>query len=80
MNVSLKNTLIEKYFDFLTRLDNDTKRRLVVKLTESIDIVKEKNHMDISNLFGAWEDSRSSEEIINDIKTYRVEKRNAIEL
>lgn len=80
MSVSLKNTLIEKYFDFLTRLDNATKRRLIIKLNDSIDIVKEKNNIDLSSLYGAWEDSRSSDEIINDIKNSRVEKRDTIDL
>jgi hypothetical protein len=43
-------------------------------LTESID-VKEKKHLDLKSLYGAWEDSRTSDEIINDIRNSRVEKK-----
>ena len=79
MSIALKNTTIDKYFGFLKRLDNVTKKRLIVKLTESIE-VKEKKHFDLANLYGAWEDSRSSDEIIKDIKNSRVEKKLSIDL
>lgn len=36
-----KIRIIDKYFGFLTRLDNVTKKKLIVKLTESLE-VKEK--------------------------------------
>ena len=71
MSLALKNSTIDKYFGFLTRLDNVTKKRLIVKLTESIE-VKEKNTFDLASLYGAWEDSRSSDEIIDDIRNSRV--------
>ena len=73
MSLVLKETTIDKYFSFLTKLDNGTKKRLIVKLTESIE-VKEKEHFDLSSIYGAWEDTRSSDEIINDIKNARIEK------
>jgi len=79
MGLALNNTTIDKYFGFLKRLDNMTKKRLIIKLTESIE-VKEKKHFDLASLYGAWEDSRSSDEIINDIKTSRVEKKDTIDL
>lgn len=79
MSIALKNTTIDKYFGFLKRLDNVTKKRLIVKLTESIE-VKEKTHIDLASLYGAWEDSRDSDEIINDIISSRVEKNNPINL
>jgi hypothetical protein len=44
-------------------------------LTESIE-VKEKKHVDLKSLFGAWDDSRTSDEIISDIKKSRVEKKS----
>ena len=37
MRIALKNTTIDKYFGFLTKLDNISKKRLIVKLTESIE-------------------------------------------
>ena len=74
MRISIKNTNIDKYLSFLIKLDNISKKRLIVKLTESID-VKEKKHLDLKSLYGAWEDSRTSDEIINDIRNSRVEKK-----
>ncbi len=79
MSIALKNTTIDKYFGFLKRLDNVTKKRLIVKLTESLE-VKEKKPFDLAILYGAWEDSRSSDEIIKDIKNSRVEKKSSIDL
>jgi hypothetical protein len=73
MRIALKNTTIDKYFSFLTNLDNISKKRLIVKLTESIE-VKEKKHLDLKNLYGAWEDTRTSEGIINEIRNSSVEK------
>jgi hypothetical protein len=74
MRISIKNTTIDKYLSFLIKLDNISKKRLIVKLTESID-VKENKHLDLKSLYGAWEDSRTSDEIINDIRNSRVEKK-----
>jgi len=79
MGLALKNSTIDKYFGFLTRLDGVTKKRLIAKLTESMG-AKEKNHPDLESLYGAWEDTRSSDEIIEDIKGSRVEKKNEINL
>ena len=75
MRIALKNTTIDKYFSFLTNLDNISKKRLIVKLTESIE-VKEKKHLDLKNLYGAWEDTRTSEGIINEIRNSSVEKKS----
>ncbi|MCB9034411.1 MAG: hypothetical protein H6553_11270 [Chitinophagales bacterium] len=79
MGIALKNTTIDKYFSFLSRLDNISKKRLIVKLTESIE-VKEREPFDLKSIYGEWEDTRSSDEIINDIKNSRVEKVNPIDL
>lgn len=79
MSLVLKETTIDKYFSFLTKLDNVTKKRLIVKLTESIE-VNEKKYFDLSSLYGSWDDTRSSDEIINDIKNSRMEKKNIIAL
>lgn len=79
MGIVLKNTTIDKYFSFLTRLDNSSKKRLIVKLTESIEI-KEKIRFDLNSLHGAWVDNRTSDEIIRDIKSSRVEKNTSIDL
>ncbi len=78
MSLALTNTTIDKYFGFLTKLDNISKKKLIVKLTESIE-VKEETDFDLASLYGAWEDSKSSDEIIKDIRDSRVDKNNFID-
>ncbi len=73
MGISLTNKAIDKYFRLLSRLDNSSKRKLIVKLTESIEVKDEKD-FNLRDLYGAWEDSRDSDEIIKEIKESRVEK------
>ncbi len=79
MNIAIKNKNIEKYFSFLYKLDNFSKKRLIIKLTESIE-AKEKEKIDLKSLFGSWDDTRSSDEIISEIKKSRIEKNNTINL
>lgn len=78
MRIALTNKTIDKYFGFLTKLDNVSKKRLIIKLTESIED-KEYKSFDLNSLYGAWKDSRSSDEIIHEIKNSRVEKNNTME-
>jgi hypothetical protein len=78
MSFALTNSTIDKYFGFLTKLDIVSKKKLIVKLTESIEI-NEPNEFDASSLYGAWEDSRSSDEIIKEIKESRVNKYDVID-
>jgi hypothetical protein len=78
MSIALTNRTIDKYFGFLTKLDNVSKKKLIVKLTESLE-VKEENDFDLVSLYGAWEDSRSSDEIIKDIRDSRVDKNELID-
>ncbi len=78
MSLALTNNTIDKYFGFLTKMDNASKKNLIIKLAESIEF-KEENNFDLNSLFGAWEDSKSSDEIIADIRNSRIDKRNQIE-
>jgi hypothetical protein len=43
---------------------------IIIKLTKSINDKAEAKY-DFSSCFGAWEDERSAEEIINDIRKVR---------
>ncbi len=79
MGLVLRDNTINKYFGFLCKFDNATKKKLIIKLTESIEMNKDKA-FDLTSICGAWEDNRSSDEIIMDIKKSRVEKLNAIDL
>lgn len=71
-NLTLNNKTLEKYFGLLNSLDNLSKKKLIIKLTESLDFREEK--VDLKTLFGAWEDTKDSEEIIKEIRESRVEK------
>ncbi len=70
-NLTLNNNALEKYFNLLKGLDNISKKKLIIKLTESLE-VKEEN-VDLNTLFGAWEDDKDSDEIIKEIRESRVE-------
>jgi len=71
-NLTLNNKTLEKYFGMLRDLDNLSKKKLIIKLTESLETKEEK--VDLKTLFGAWEDNKDSDEIIKEIRESRVEK------
>lgn len=70
--LAIKNRTIDKYFGYLRRLDNKSKKNLIIKLTESLD-VNTKTSNDISSFFGSWEDTRDSDEIIKEIRDSRID-------
>lgn len=76
--ISLNNKSIENLFGFLYRMDTNSKKRLIIKLTESIDESK-KEKSNLGSLFGAWIDSRDSDVIIKEIRDSRLNNRNIIE-
>ncbi len=78
MGLALTSRTIEKYFRFLTKLDNGSKKKLIVKLTESIEVKKDKD-FDLRSLYGAWDDSKDSDDIIKEIKESRIDKDNIAE-
>jgi len=59
--------ILDKYFGYLKKLDNNTKKKLIIKLTKSIE-TKSIKSFDIKTIFGAWDDERTSDEIIDEIK------------
>lgn len=78
-NLTISIEMLEKYFAYLKNLDTKTKKNLILKLTESM---KKRPHKktDPKDLFGAWIDKRSSDEIISDIRNSRIEKLNIEDL
>jgi hypothetical protein len=74
MGFALTNKTIDKYFGFLARLDNNSKKKLIIKLTESIETNFDES-FSLNDLFGAWEDRKDSDAIIKEIKDSRVEKK-----
>ncbi|KPQ18039.1 MAG: toxin-antitoxin system antidote component [Algoriphagus marincola HL-49] len=71
-NLTLNNKTLEKYFGLLKGLDNLSKKKLIIKLTESLEMKEEK--VDLRSLFGAWEDDKDADEIIKEIRESKVEK------
>lgn len=78
-SLSISNKVIDKYFGYLKNLDNSAKKKLIIELTKSIETKSEKK-FDIKSIFGTWEDNRTSDEIINEIKSSRIEKLNNLSL
>ena len=74
MNIVIGKQLVESYFKFMKNWDNETKKNLIIKLTESIDN-EDKKLTDFSACFGAWQDDRSADEIIEDLRSDRVNSR-----
>ncbi|MFC2087225.1 hypothetical protein ACFLSA_03565 [Bacteroidota bacterium] len=75
MSLAITNKTIDRYFGFLKKLDNNSKKKLIIKLTESIETEK-KSKVNLRDLFGAWEDSRDSDEIIKEIRNSRIDNNN----
>jgi len=74
-SLTINSKTIDKYFNYLKKLDNRSKKELIVRLMESLDINREKPG-EVSSLFGAWKDERSSDEIIRELIEERVESKD----
>lgn len=63
--------MIDGYWGLLSNLNPDLKLKLIERLSKSVhkDLTAKQNKFEKS--FGAWEDSRESEEIINEIRSTR---------
>lgn len=76
---AMTNIKVDNYFEYLSKLDNKSKKMLIIKLTESLDI-KDDGPIDLSSVFGAWEDTKDADEIIKQIRESRVDNRNREDL
>ena len=77
-NLTITTKVLEKYFEFLVKFDNSTKKKLILKLTNSLKL-EEPKPFDLASMFGAWKDDRSYKELISDIKNSRVEPKDSKE-
>ncbi len=70
--LTVNNKILKKYLSLLEGLDKTSKKTIIEKLSKSLEenVVKK----DLESLFGAWEDEKSSDEIIKEIRDSRVEK------
>jgi len=76
--INLNNRSIDNLFGFLSKMDTNTKKKLIIKLTESIED-STTNKKSIASLFGSWKDSRDSDLIINEIRESRTNNREILE-
>lgn len=78
--LAITNRTVDKYFGFLKNLDNASKKRLIIKLTKSINEDSPKKS-DLKSIFGAWMDeNKDAESIIREIKDSRIEYRRLDDL
>lgn len=75
MSIAFKNKKVNSYFKLLKNWDTESKKDLINKLTKSIND-KTGDKYDFSSCFGAWDDDRTADEIINDIRNDRVNNRD----
>ncbi|MEI8085312.1 MAG: hypothetical protein WCG93_03740 [Paludibacter sp.] len=76
--INLNNKSIDKFFGFLYKMDTNSKKKLIIKLTESIEETRT-NKKSIASLFGSWKDSRDSDLIIKEIRESRTNNREILE-
>ncbi|GGK07636.1 hypothetical protein [Parabacteroides faecis] len=69
-----KTSIIETYWGLLKNLSTDIKLKLIARLSNSIlDDKAKEEYKDLPDKFyGAWEDDKSAEELINEIRNSRV--------
>ena len=79
MNSVIENRIVESYFKLMKNWDNETKKKLMIKLTQSMDAKDNKKRV-FSSCFGAWEDTRTADEIIQDIRADRVNSKEIEDL
>ncbi len=69
-NLNISESALNKYFGILEKLDVDSKKKLIIKLTESINS-KTERAVNLNDIFGGWQSKKSAEEIIKEIKDSR---------
>lgn len=63
MNLQVSNKIIDNYINVMRSWDTETKKQVIMRLTESINNAP--NNTDFSDTFGKWEDEKSADEIID---------------
>ncbi|MEQ8582365.1 MAG: hypothetical protein RIC30_01985 [Marinoscillum sp.] len=72
--LKISDKSISRYFGFLKNMDTQSKKKLIIQLTDSIES-KETTKKGIDHLFGAWEDTKTAEEMISEIRGSRTQNR-----
>ena len=76
--LALNNRSIDSFFGFLAKMDTDSKKRLIIKLTESIE-GPERDNKSLKSLFGSWIDNHDSDLINKEIRDSRLNNRDIVE-
>ena len=71
--LAINNKGLNKYFALLNQLDDSAKKKLIIKLTESLETKTQEPNL--QSLFGAWEDNRDADTINKEIRNSRVDSR-----
>ncbi len=79
MSLAFKDKKVNSYFRLMKNWDIESKKDLIIKLTQSIND-KTEDKRDFSSCFGAWVDERSADEIIDDIRNSRENNRELDDL
>lgn len=69
--INLNNRTIDNFFGFLYKMDTNSKKKLIIKLTESIEETKT-NKKSLTSLFGSWKDNRDTDLIIKEIRELKI--------
>lgn len=69
--ITLDNSSLKKYLDLFRSFDLSSRKKLVEGLNETMKEPIDNNIDKITALFGAWEDGRDSDKIVEDIKSAR---------
>jgi uncharacterized protein YegL len=72
--LTMNESTLNKYFGVLENLDVNSKKKLIIKLTNSISSQSERRQK-LDNIFGAWNGDETAEEIIEGIKNSRYNNR-----
>jgi hypothetical protein len=63
--------MVDNYFRYTRNWDTNAKKKLIIKLTASIEAEKIEEN-DFASFYGAWDDNRTAEDIINELRADRV--------
>ncbi len=69
MEITVK--IADNYVNLLSSVSDEVKLRVINKLSENL-LKGKKKEISIKDSFGAWNDDRSAEEIIKDIRDARI--------
>ena len=73
MSISVSPDTIDNCFRLMQNWDSLSKKEMIVRLLHSLE---QKNDADFSDCFGAWQDDRTAEEIIEEIYSARRNRSN----